>query len=104
MTLGIDFGKDGKVYGLLYAMGYTTNLTWEMAFYSSEGQRKRAIKHLRTFKNELRPILKFELTLPEIRLRSIPVPFISYDKSGELDNVVNPQWNKKYQRPVWKDN
>jgi len=105
MTLGIDFGKDGKVYGLLYAVSFTANPNWNMAFYSTEGQRQRVIKHLRTFKNEYCPIFRFELTLSEIRFRSSPVPFIPSDKSGKLDNVVNPQWkHKSSKRPTWKDN
>jgi hypothetical protein len=105
MNLEASFNNDSKVYGLLFPMGLPERHCWEMAFYLSERTRKRGITYLHNLLGEQCPILKFELTLSEIRERAILAPFIPKDRSGKLDHVVNPQWKHKgAKRPIYKDN
>lgn len=105
MSLGANFNEQGMIYGLLYPMGLPERHCWEMAFYSSERTRKRGITYLHKLLGAQCPILKFELTLSEIRERAILAPFIPKDQPGELKRVVNPQWKHKgAKRPAWRDN
>jgi len=105
MSLGIGFGDDGKVYGLLYTMGPLEKPHWEMAFYLSERSRKGGITYLQKLHGSHCPIMRFELTLSEIRERAVLAPFIPKDHTGGLEHVVNPEWKHKGdKRPGWKDN
>jgi hypothetical protein len=92
MSLPIDFGKDNKVYGLLFPIGFI----WQMSFYSSERGRKTGMKHLqREITGQNQPILKFELSLTEIYERGIIVPFLQNDymakgQQRKLENIPKP--------------
>jgi hypothetical protein len=104
MSLGIYFADDGIAYGLLYPTHGCQKPYWQMAFYSSERARKRGITYLHKLMGQYCPILRFELSLTEIRERSTLAPSTPKDECGELDHVVNPQWKRKTKRPAWKDN
>ena len=105
MSLPISFGKDDKAYGLLFSLGPLEKPHWEMSFYSSERGRKMGIRYLHKLLGAYCPILRFELTLSEIRQRGVLAPFIPGDRIGELENVVKPEWKHKGdKRPIWKDN
>lgn len=105
MSLPASFGKDDKVYGLLFPMGPLEKPHWDMSFYSSERGQKMGIRYLHKLLGAHCPILRFELTLSEIRQRSVLAPFLPKDHTGGLENVVNPKWQHKGdKRPKWKDN
>lgn len=97
MSGGAGFDNDGKVYGLLFPMGNPEKpYCWEMSFYLSERTQKTGITCLRRLMGGQCPILKFELTLSEIRERGVLVPFIPDDRAGQVDkNVVKAQWKHR---------
>lgn len=105
MSLGIGFGDDGKVYGLLYPMGGPEQHSWELSFYHSERGRKMGIRYLQNLLGSYCPLLKFELTLAEIKERGVVIPFIPKEKTGNMEHVVKPEFKYKGQRrPKWRDN
>ena len=105
MSHGVGFGKDGKMYGLLYPFGYVERPDWQIALYSTERGRKTGIRWVRELFGGGCPILKFELNLSAIKQEAVLEPFIPSDHSGQLDHVVNPQWKHKGdKRPTCKDN
>lgn len=86
-------------------MGGPEQHCWEMSFYFSERGRKMGIRYLQKLLGDYCPIMKFELTLAEIRERATMIPTIPSDRPGGLDNVVKPEWKHKgNKRPAWRDN
>lgn len=86
-------------------MGTLEEPYWEMGFYSTERGRKVGIAYLWKLLGEQCPIYKFELSLGEIVKRSVIVPFIPRDRSGELKKVVKVEkGHMKSERPKWRDN
>lgn len=106
MSQSVSFGDDGKIYGLLFPMGNQIRRDWQMSFYATARGRKTGERYLHKLLGAYCPILRFELTLVEIRERGTLVPFVPRDRAGEVDkNVVNPKWKHKgNKRPAWKDN
>lgn len=92
MSPPISFGDDGKVYGLLYPMGALEKPCWQIGFYSTERGRRTGITYLHKLLGIHCPILRFELTLSEIRERGVLAPSIPKDHTGGLEQVINPKW------------
>jgi hypothetical protein len=106
MSQSVEFGDDGKIYGLLFPMGNPEiRSAWQMSFYSTPRGRKTGKRYLHKLLGEYCPVLRFELTLTEIRERSTLVPFVPTDRAGEVDeHVVNPKWRYKGKRRALEDN